>query len=142
MKLQSKNKLDLMMDLGSERTRMYNAKNEVVLDEPTRIAINPGSQKVLFAGEDLTLIPRQKTRQIQLVNPIQNGVLHDFELTVALLKYWRKKRSLSSLFRRPRVGVIVDPYLRDVYKRGIRDCVTLAGFNVETFIEAPLVTTG
>lgn len=89
------------IDLGTTNISIYKKRKGIVLKEPSMIAIDrETNEPVAFGYEAKRLLGRTPDR-INIIKPIQHGVITDFEMTEKMLNYFLKKVKIKSLFRKP-----------------------------------------
>ena len=100
---------ELGIDLGTTQTRIADS-TEVLVDEPTIVAIVIDEQKIVSLGKEAQAMQgRVSEETIEVAHPLQNGVVADYEVTEALLGYMLRQVSGSMRIFRPRVMITV-PY--------------------------------
>jgi rod shape-determining protein MreB len=122
---------DLAVDLGTAHTRIAAPGDGVVLDEPSVVALQKGSRRVLGQGTAVGKLARQMLgrtpENITAVRPVQHGVIHDFELCEAMLQYFLRKASRSAPGLRPRVVIPVPAHITPVERRAVLHSAERAG---------------
>ncbi len=122
---------DLGIDLGTVNTRIAVRGLGVVLDEPTILALERKTRRVLGRGAAIGKLARQmvgRTPDSMLaVSPIRHGVISDFELCEVMLKYFIQKASKQGGGFRPRCIVSVPSELSSVEKRAVYNSIERAG---------------
>src|SRR4051794_39972348 len=102
---------DLAIDLGTANTLVSVAGEGLVLNEPSIVAVDEASQRILSGGCAVGHLAKQmqgRTPQsISVVRPLSAGVIRDFELCEAMLRYFIRKAARQGLGVRPRVLVAV-----------------------------------
>lgn len=121
---------DVALDLGTTCTRLATPGRGVVLEEPSVIALETGSRRILGRGTCVGTLAKQMLGRtpdsISAVQPIREGAITDFELCEAMLAYFFKK-ALRSANSRPRVVVTVPSGLSPVERRAVFTSVERAG---------------
>ena len=82
---------DIGIDLGTANTLIYVAGEGVVLREPSVVAVNNKEKRVLAVGNEAKDMIGRTPGAIVAISPLKDGVIADFEVTQALLKYYIKK---------------------------------------------------
>src|SRR6202035_4728097 len=122
---------DLAIDLGTANTLVAIQGEGVVLDEPSVVALQNGSRKILGRGTAVGKLAKQMLGRtpdsITAVRPIQDGVITDFELCEAMLRYFIRKASRQSGGLRPRVVIAVPGGITPVEKRAVFNSAERAG---------------
>ena len=122
---------DLAIDLGTANTLVAVQGRGIVLDEPSVVALEKGTRKVLGRGTAVGKLARQMLGRtpdsITAVRPLRDGVITDFELCEAMLRYFIKKASRSSAGLRPRVVIAIPGSITAVEKRAVFNSAERAG---------------
>ena len=122
---------DLAIDLGTANTLVAIRGEGVVLDEPSVVALQQGSRKVLGRGTAVGKLAKQMLGRtpdsITTVRPIQNGVITDFELCEAMLRYFIQKAARTTPGFRPNVVIAVPGGITHVEKRAVFNSAERAG---------------
>jgi rod shape-determining protein MreB len=122
---------DLAIDLGTANTLVAVQGRGIVLDEPSVVALEKGSRRVLGRGTAVGKLARQMLGRtpdsITAVRPLQDGVINDFELCEAMLRYFIKKALSATGGLRPRVVIAVPGSITPVEKRAVFNSAERAG---------------
>ena len=132
---------DLSIDLGTANTLIYMRDKQIVLNEPSVVAIrNTHGQKVVEAvGVDAKRMLGRTPGNIVAIRPLKDGVIADFQVTEKMLQHFIKKVHQSKWFTpSPRVLVCVPCQATEVEKRAIRESVLSAGARVVHLIDEPM----
>ena len=129
---------DLGVDLGTDHTRICLRDEGIVLDEPTAAAVDLRQGKILALGREARQMLGRTPEGIQVVRPLQNGVIADFDLTRRMLKgFLRQALGKRPLFR-PRLVLSVPCGVNSVERRAVLDAAMEAGAGEAYLLEAPL----
>ncbi|MCX8164178.1 MAG: rod shape-determining protein, partial [Aquificaceae bacterium] len=110
------------IDLGTANTVVYAQGRGIVLYEPSIVAIDVRSGKVLAVGKEAKDMLGKTPENIQTVRPLRDGVITDFEATKIMLSYFINKSIGGSLFKaKPRVVIGVPSGVTQVEKRAVID---------------------
>jgi len=131
---------DIGIDLGTANTLVYVRDHGIVLREPSVVAVQAGTNKVLSVGEEAKRMLGRTPANIVAVRPLKDGVIADFEVTEAMLRHFiRKAHGRRSMFRpRPRVVIAVPSGITEVEKRAVKESATRAGAREVFLIEEPM----
>ncbi len=125
---------DLAVDLGTANTLVATAGEGLVLDEPSVVAIDQSSGKILSGGAAVGHTARQMQgrtpQRISVVRPLAGGVVTDFVLCEAMLRYFLRKAQPPGWRLKPRVLVGVPGSITPVEKRAVFNSVQRAGAGV------------
>ncbi|CAN5192908.1 rod shape-determining protein [soil metagenome] len=131
---------DIGIDLGTAYSLVYVKGRGVVINEPSVVAINKKTRQVLAIGEEAKKMVGRTPGHIVAIRPLVDGVVSDFEITEAMLKYFIEKvhKSRFSLVPRPRVVVGIPYGVTEVERRAVEEAVMSAGARQVFLIEEPM----
>ncbi len=122
---------DLAIDLGTANTLIAIQGIGIVVDEPSVVALQKGTRKVLGRGTAVGKLAKQMLGRtpdsITAVRPLQDGVITDFELCEAMLRYFIRKAVRNTHGLRPRVVIAVPGSITPVEKRAVFNSAERAG---------------
>lgn len=125
---------DVGIDLGTSNTLIYVKGKGLVIDEPSVVAVSEKNGKVLAVGSDAREMLGRTPESIAAVTPIREGVIANFDATVAMLKYFIKKSTKGSMLK-PRAVVSIPSKITEVEKRAVREATLAAGAKEVYLIE-------
>ncbi|HQV63520.1 MAG TPA: rod shape-determining protein, partial [Anaerolineales bacterium] len=128
---------DLGIDLGTIYTRLADSA-QVLLEEPTIVAIEVDDQKMVAAGLEARDMFGKVPDNIEVARPLRNGVIADYEITETLLQYLLQRVSGSMRIFRPRVMISVPYGVTSVERRAVYEAVMEAGSREAFLIQQPL----
>lgn len=128
---------DLGIDLGTATTLVYVKGQGVVLCEPSVVAIEKGTNRVVAVGDDAKKMLGRTPGSIVAIRPMKDGVISDFEVTEAMLKYFIKKVQPRKFFIHPSVVIAIPSGITEVEKRAVIDSAIHAGARDVMLIEEP-----
>ncbi len=129
---------DMGIDLGTASTLVYVKGEGVVLREPSVVAIERGSNHVLAVGEEAKRMLGRTPGNIIAIRPMKDGVIADFEITEAMLRYFIKKVHKRRVLVRPRIVIAIPSGITEVEKRAVKDSAERAGAREVFLIEEPI----
>ena len=129
---------DLAIDLGTATTLVYVHGKGIVLNEPSVVAVEKKTDKVLAVGADAKKMLGRTPGNIVAVRPMKEGVIADFEMAEQMLKRFIQKAHNRSAFVRPRIIIGVPSRITQVEQRAVRDSAELAGAREVYLIEEPV----
>lgn len=132
---------DIGIDLGTANTLVYVRDHGIVLREPSVVAVQSGTNKVLSVGDEAKRMLGRTPANIVAVRPMKDGVIADFEVTEAMLRHFiRKAHGRRTFFHRPhpRVVIAVPSGITEVEKRAVRESAMRAGAREVHLIEEPM----
>lgn len=130
---------DVGIDLGTANVLIYLKGKGVILNEPSVVAIDRNTKKVLAVGEEARQMIGRTPENIVAIRPLKDGVIHDFDITEAMLKYFIQKLKLRGFMSKPRVLVCCPSNITPVEQKAIRDAVIRAGGGEVYLEEEPKV---
>ena len=140
-KLKSLFSTDIGIDLGTANSLVYVKDRGVVLREPSVVAIQAGSKRVLAVGEEAKRMLGRTPGNIVAIRPMKSGVIADFDITEAMIKYFIEKvcpPHFYSKYARPRMVIAVPSGITEVEKRAVEDAAHSAGAGDVFLIEEPM----
>ncbi|OGZ60876.1 MAG: rod shape-determining protein [Candidatus Spechtbacteria bacterium RIFCSPLOWO2_01_FULL_43_12] len=131
---------DIGIDLGTANTLVYVGQKGIIINEPSVVAINQKTGRILAIGEEARRMVGKTPAHIVASRPLVDGVVSDFEITEQMLKYFIDKVHSES-FRflpRPRVVIGIPSGVTEVEKRAVEDAARAAGAREVYLIEEPM----
>ena len=129
---------DMGIDLGTANTLVHIKGKGIVLREPSVVAIKSDTGDVLAVGDEAKRMIGRTPGSIVAIRPMKDGVIADFDVTQAMLKYFIHKAMNTKSFVRPRVVVGVPSGVTEVEKRAVIDAAQQAGAREAYLIEEPM----
>lgn len=131
---------DVGIDLGTSNTLVYVKGYGVVLSEPSIVALNQKTGRVVAVGSDASQMIGRTPAHIQAVKPLVGGVISNYEMAEEMLSYFLKKAAelVGGNLLRPRVVVAVPSDISNVERRAVRDATVSAGARAVHIIEQPM----
>jgi len=132
---------DLAIDLGTANTLVYAKGRGILCSEPSVVAIadmNDGTSRVLAVGAEAKEMTGRTPGSIRAIRPIKDGVIADFDVTEAMLRYFIRRAHNRHRFVKPRIIICVPPCITSVEKRAVRESAVSAGAREVHLIEEPM----
>ncbi len=132
---------DLAVDLGTANTVLYVKGKGIVLREPSVVAVRRdkrGGSKVLAVGREAKEMLGKTPGNIDAIRPMKDGVIADFEVTEAMLRYFINKVHNRRTLVHPRIIISVPSGITQVEKRAVRESAESAGAREVYLIEEPM----
>jgi rod shape-determining protein MreB len=126
------------IDLGTATTLVFAKGEGVVLCEPSVVAIERGTSHVLAVGEEAKRMLGRTPGNIIAIRPMKDGVISDFEITEAMLRFFIKKVHHRRVLVRPRIVIAIPSGITEVEKRAVKDSAERAGAREVFLIEEPI----
>jgi rod shape-determining protein MreB len=132
--------LDIGIDLGTANTLVSVRNKGIVINEPSWVAINKRTREPLAVGAEAREMVGRTPASIVAIRPLRDGVISEFEITEAMLKYFIDKVHDQSFvpFPRPRVVIGIPSGVTEVEKRAVYDAALSAGAREVHLIEEPM----
>ena len=138
LKLLSHFSNDIGIDLGTANTLVYLKDRGIVLREPSVVALDSTSRKVRAVGADAKRMLGRTPGNIPALRPMKDGVIADFDVTEAMLRYFIKKVNSNSFGVSPRVVIAIPSGITEVEKRAVQDSAVHAGARDVHMIQEPM----
>ncbi|TCT14004.1 rod shape-determining protein MreB [Natranaerovirga pectinivora] len=129
---------DIGIDLGTASVLVYIKGKGVVLKEPSVVAIDRDTDKILAVGNEARSMLGRTPGNIVAIRPLRQGVISDYTVTEKMLKYFIGKAVGRRLLRKPRISVCVPSGVTEVEKRAVEDATYQAGARRVEIIEEPI----
>ncbi|RKD30925.1 rod shape-determining protein [Thermohalobacter berrensis] len=128
---------DIGIDLGTASVLVYVKGKGIVLQEPSVVAIDKNTNKLLAVGEEARRMLGRTPGNIVAIRPLREGVISDYEVTERMLKYFIQK-AVGKLWFKPRIIVCVPSGVTQVEKKAVLDASKQAGAKTAYLIEEPI----
>ncbi len=129
---------DIAIDLGTANTLVMVRGRGIVIVEPSIVAIDRTSKRILAIGEEAQRMVGRTPANIVAVRPLRDGVISDFEVTERMLNYFIRAVQDRSFLAQPRVVIGIPSGVTEVEKRAVHDAALSAGARSCFLIEEPL----
>ncbi len=134
---------DIGIDLGTANTLVFVKGKGIVFSEPSIVAVDKTTGKVFAVGEEAKAMVGKTPETIEVVRPLKDGVIADFEITQEMIRHFirkvHKNMMLSNIFKpRPRVIIGVPSGITTVEKRAVIDAARQAGARSVYLIAEPM----
>jgi rod shape-determining protein MreB len=132
---------DLAIDLGTATTLIYVRGKGIVSCEPSVVAVQQdsrGAKKVLAVGREAKEMLGRTPGNIQAVRPLRDGVIADFEITEAMLRWFIARATTRRTLVKPRIIICVPFGITEVEKRAVKESAEGAGAREVYLIEEPM----
>jgi len=130
---------DIGIDLGTATVLVYVKGEGIVLNEPSVVAIDTATKRILAVGEEAHRMLGRTPGNIVAVRPLREGVIADYEITESMLRHFLKKAlGRKRSFFRPRVMICIPSGATDVEKRAVLEAAIQVGASEAFLIEEPM----
>ncbi|HCZ38038.1 rod shape-determining protein [Brochothrix thermosphacta] len=125
---------DIGIDLGTANVLIFVKGKGIVLNEPSVVALDTATNKVLAVGEEAYQMVGRTPGSIVAIRPMRDGVIADFDITQAMLQYFINKLKVKSMFSLPRILICCPTNITSVEQKAIRQAAESTGSR-NVFIE-------
>ncbi|MFH0826657.1 MAG: rod shape-determining protein [Candidatus Omnitrophota bacterium] len=129
---------DMGIDLGTATTLVYVKGEGVVLCEPSVVAIRKSTSRVEAVGEEAKRMLGRTPGNIVAIRPMRDGVITDFEVTEAMLRYFIRKVRHRRFQVRPRIVIAIPSGITEVEKRAVKESAERAGAREVYLMDEPI----
>ena len=132
---------DLAIDLGTANTLVCTKDKGIIVNEPSVVAVHQGAKgisKVLAVGKEAKQMLGRTPGSIKAIRPMKDGVIADFEVTQAMLRYFIQKSISGSKLIKPRIIICIPFGITQVEKRAVKESAEQAGAREVYLIEEPM----
>lgn len=126
------------IDLGTSNTLVYVNNKGITVNEPSVVAINTGSNEVCAVGENAKAMLDRTPKTINAVRPLQNGVIADFEITRAMIKYFIDKALNKKRFIKANIVICMPVGVTSIEKKAVEDVAYDSGARKVKLVEEPM----
>ena len=130
---------DIGIDLGTANVLIYIKGQGIVLNEPSIVAIDSDSKKILAVGQEAREMFGRTPGKVKAIRPMKDGVIADFEVTELMLNKFIKKVNGKSFFSRPRILICCPSNITQVEKNAIKEAAERTGARKVFLEEEPKV---
>ncbi len=118
---------EIAIDLGTANTVVYTKNKGIVFNEPSVVAVHAKSREPVAFGTDAKQMIGRTPENITAIRPLKDGVIADFKITEAMLRYVIHKSLNRSRFVRPKTVICIPSGITEVEKKAVRDSALSAG---------------
>lgn len=130
--------MDIGVDLGTANVLVYIKGKGIVLSEPSVVAIDRDTNRILAIGEEARRMLGRTPGNIIAIRPLREGVIADYDTTESMLRHFIEKVAGKSFFFKPRIMVCIPSGVTTVEKRAVLEAAVQAGARKTYLIEEPL----
>ncbi len=129
---------DVGIDLGTANTLVYVPGKGIIINEPSVVAINQKTGQIVAIGNEAKNMIGRTPVHINVVKPLVEGVISDFETTEEMLSYFIRKVNRNKFLSRPEVVIGIPTNVTEVETRAVRDAAKNAGSRKVYIVEQPM----
>jgi len=126
------------IDLGTANVLVYVRNRGIVLSEPSVVAISTRDNRIKAVGSDALAMLGREPESIEVVRPMRNGVIADYDITEAMLKHYISKTNGRFSLNKPDVMISIPAGITSVEMRAVREAALAAGARRAYLIREPL----
>jgi len=130
---------DIGIDLGTANVLIHVKGKGIVLDEPSVVAMDRNTGKVLEVGEEARRMVGRTPGNIAAIRPLKDGVIADFDVTEAMLKYFINKINVKGFLSKPRMLICCPTNITKVEQKAIKEAAEKSGGKKVDLEEEPKV---
>ena len=130
---------DIGIDLGTANVLIHVKGKGIVLNEPSVVAIDKKTNRVLAVGEEARQMVGRTPGNIAAIRPLKDGVIADFDSTEAMLKYFLNKLNVKGFLSKPRILICCPTNITSVEQKAIREAAEKSGGKKVYLEEEPKV---
>ncbi len=130
--------MDIGIDLGTANVLVYVKGKGIVLREPSVVAIDRDTNRVLAIGEEAHQMIGRTPGNIVAIRPLREGVIADYDITESMLRHFIEKVVGHSFVFRPRIMICIPSGVTMVEQRAVQEAAEQAGARHTQLIEEPL----
>ena len=127
------------IDLGTCNSLVIIPKKGIILNEPSVVAVSLSDNKILAVGEEAKEMTGRTPDTIQVYRPLKDGVIADFRVTLAMIRYFLKRIIPSYQFLKPEVLVSVPAGITSTERRAVIEATHLAGAKAAYVAKEPIL---
>jgi len=131
---------DIGIDLGTANILVYVKDQGIVVNEPSIVAINNRTEKIIAVGDDAKIMLGKTPQHITVTRPLVDGIISDFEVSEKMIKHFIEKvhKESFTFMPRPRVVIGIPLDVTEVERKAVEDSVMGAGASEVLLIEEPM----
>ncbi len=126
------------IDLGTSNTLVYVNNKGIIVNEPSVVAINTIASEVCAVGSDAKAMLDRTPKTIRAIRPLQNGVIADFEITKAMIRYFIAKALNKKRFIKSNIVISVPVGVTSIERRAVEEVAYDAGARKVKLVEEPM----
>ncbi len=129
---------NLAMDLGTANSLLYTAKDGIVLNEPSVVAIDNREGRIIAVGKEAKEYMGRTPEKIRAIRPLKDGVIADFEVTREMIAFFIRKVITGMNIVKPKIVICVPTGITQVEKRAVIESAQQAGAREVRLVEEPM----
>ena len=130
--------LEIGIDLGTRNVLVYTSQRGIVLKEPSLVAYDKDSDKIIAYGEEARQILGKNNAGLMAIRPIRRGAIADYPATEKMMKYFIAKAIGRRAFRKPRISICIPGNTTEVERLAVEEAAYQAGAREVFLVNSPL----
>ncbi|KRM58001.1 rod shape-determining protein [Secundilactobacillus malefermentans] len=126
---------DIGIDLGTANVLLYVVGKGIVLNEPSVVAIDTKTDKVLAVGSEAYRMVGRTPSNIRAIRPLKDGVISDFDITESMLSYFISKLSVKGFMSKPNIMICAPTNITEIERKAIVQAAEKSG-GAKVYLEA------
>lgn len=129
---------DIGIDLGTRNSLVYSTGKGLVLKEPSVVIYDKTTEKIRAIGEEARQMAGHANSNMEVIRPIRQGVIVDFNVMEKMLKYFIAKAMGRRAFCKPRISICVPSAITEIERRAVEEATYQAGAREVFLVEEPI----
>ena len=129
---------DIGIDLGTRNSLVYSTGKGLVLKEPSVVIYDKTTEKIRAIGEEARQMAGHANSNMEVIRPIRQGVIVDFNVMEKMLKYFIAKAMGRRAFRKHRISICVPSAITEIERRAVEEATYQAGAREVFLVEEPI----
>lgn len=129
---------DIGIDLGTRNSLAYSTTRGLVLNEPSVVVYDKNTEKIRAIGEEARSAEAHITSDMEIIRPIRQGVIVDYNVMEKMLKYFISKAMGRRAFRKPRISICVPSGITEIERKAVEEATYQAGAREVFLVEEPI----
>ena len=129
---------DIGIDLGTRNSLAYSTVRGLVLNEPSIVVYDKNTEKIKAIGEEARQMEGRITSDMEIIRPIRQGVIVDYNVMEKMLKYFISKAIGRRAFRKPRITICVPSGITEIERKAVEEATYQAGARAVYMVEEPI----
>ena len=125
---------DIGIDLGTANVLIYVVGKGIVLDEPSVVAVDTKTERVLAVGSEAYRMVGRTPSNIRAIRPLKDGVISDFDVTEEMLSYFINKLNVKGFMSRPNIMICAPTNITEIERKAIIQAAEKSG-GAKVFLE-------
>lgn len=129
---------DIGIDLGTSNSLVYSTGRGLILSEPSVVVYDKDTEKIRAIGEEARQMSEHASSNLEVIRPIRQGVIVDFNVMEKMLKYFITKAMGTRAFRKPRISICIPSGITEIERKATEEAAFQAGARDVFLVEEPI----